>query len=108
MHFVSENTTIQILKDIENLSERSFNVCDFSRLNTLSDIVQYYKENGTFIKLKNCGQKSNEELLTIAEKYSDYCFQLYQPEEIPEPILDELQEIFNTLNTKQKIILNLN
>jgi hypothetical protein len=106
MNSVSENTTIQILKDIENLSERSFNVCYYSGLNTISDIVQFYKENGTFIKLRNCGQKSNQELLNIAEKYFDYSSQLFPPEEIPEPILDELQEIFNTLNTKQKIILN--
>jgi len=97
----------------ENMTVRAFNTLKYSELISLDKIILYYNENGDFKKLRNCGGKTNEELIKICEKYKDYIIYTpnskpKQPEqtEQPEQTKDELKEIIENLNFRQKSILN--
>lgn len=52
------------------LSVRSFNICIVNGLNTVNEVLEYFSNNLGFTKFRNCGQKSNEELIEFCEKYS--------------------------------------
>jgi hypothetical protein len=63
------NYHIEELQKIDNLSERTKNVCFEDSLDTLYKIISYYRENGTFRKIRNCGLKTDLELVNLSEKY---------------------------------------
>lgn len=63
------NYHISELKEMENLSERTRNVCVADSIPTLYKIVEYYFKYKTFKDLRNCGAKTNTELIRISEKY---------------------------------------
>lgn len=64
--------TIEELYNVENLSARAYNVCNYNDLKKLSDVLSHYYLYKTFDNLRNCGKKSNEELKTLCLKYLDY------------------------------------
>ena len=51
--------TIEEIYYRKDFSIRSFNICNDTGLKNLALIMSYYRENGTFENLKNCGRKSN-------------------------------------------------
>lgn len=53
----------------ENLSIRSINVCNANKLLTVRNAIEYAKIHGSFMALKNCGAKTNAELLAMCSKY---------------------------------------
>ena len=57
--------SIDDLANSETLSVRSITVCKHQGLMKLSDIVAFYKINGTFINLKYAGTKANDELIRL-------------------------------------------
>lgn len=61
--------TLEELQISEGLSVRTYNVCRYSGLNTLNDILLFLEHNKTFKKIRNCGVKSEKELLNICGKY---------------------------------------
>jgi hypothetical protein len=63
------NYHIEELKRFENLSERTKNVCLKGSLDNLNKILLYYLKNGNFKKIRNCGEKTNKELIRLSEKY---------------------------------------
>ena len=63
------NYHIEELQKIDNLSERTKNVCFEESIDTLFRILSYYREHGTFRKIRNCGLKTDLELITLSEKY---------------------------------------
>jgi len=63
------NYHIEELQKIDNLSERTKNVCTEESIDTLFRILSYYREHGTFRKLRNCGLKTDLELVNLSEKY---------------------------------------
>lgn len=63
------NYHIEELKKIENLSERTKNVCLEGSLDTLYKILYYFLERGTFRDIRNCGVKTDEELIATSKKY---------------------------------------
>ena len=63
------NYHIEELQKIDNLSERTKNVCFEDSLDTLYKILSYYRENKTFRKIRNCGVKTEMELVSLSEKY---------------------------------------
>lgn len=67
--------TIYELKVIEKLSLRSYNICGYNKLDTLDKILEYYSENKTFEDLRNCGKKSNQELINLCKKYYERRFE---------------------------------
>jgi len=63
------NYHIEEICDTENLSERTKNVCLKGSLDTLHKILIYYFKNESFKKIRNCGEKTNKELIALSKKY---------------------------------------
>src|SRR5690554_2440850 len=63
--------TIDEIYKKEEISVRSYNVCKYNELHSVSDLKSYYHKNKSFERLRNCGRKSNEELIEICNKYPD-------------------------------------
>jgi len=76
----------------KEISMRSKNSCKRVNLETLEDIVKYYRQHGTFKKIRNCGNNSNDELIELCHKY----------EKSENPIAKQI----DTLTVRQKKILN--
>jgi hypothetical protein len=54
---------------MENLSERTKNVCIEGSLDTLFKILYYFLERSTFRDIRNCGLKTDIELINLSKKY---------------------------------------
>lgn len=52
-----------------NLSTRALNCCKTAGIHNLSDLLNYYANNLSFEHLRNCGKKTNIELLHICHRY---------------------------------------
>jgi hypothetical protein len=61
--------TIEQIYYYKSLSVRSFNVCNNNGIKDLTEILSHYNNYGTFINIRNCGVKSNEELIDFCLKY---------------------------------------
>ena len=106
MEVIKENISLKELTEIENLSVRAVHVCEGSYLNDIVTILNYYWENNDFLHLRNCGQKSNTELIELCKKYEDFTT---KPEIIvPEIIVPEnpVEKQIDSLTVRQKKILN--
>lgn len=64
--------TIEEIYCSEDISVRSFNVCNNNDLKDMNAILKHYREHNTFCNLRNCGKKSNEELTDLCLKYINY------------------------------------
>lgn len=64
-----KDISLDKLRTDEDLSHRSYNVCLFHKYITLYDIIIHYQEKGSFNTLRNSGQKTNDELIKICNKY---------------------------------------
>ena len=60
---------LEKLRTKENMSVRTYNICVDNDLFSASDILDYYRTNKTFKGLRNCGAKSENELVKICLKY---------------------------------------
>lgn len=63
------NLTLEELSEIEGLSVRTQNICRYNELLNVNSILGYSTESGGFQNLRNCGTKSQSELLYICNKY---------------------------------------
>lgn len=101
MDIAKGNINLIELCQKENLSVRSSNVCEWNGLNDLISILNYYWENNDFLGLRNCGQKSNTELIELCKKYEDFAIR-------PEKTLPEnpIEKHIDSLTVRQKKILN--
>ena len=64
---VLHDTSIQELLNSGLISVRSFNICSNNEMLTASDIVAFYNQHNTFLKLSSCGLKSNSELTHVVK-----------------------------------------
>lgn len=64
-----ENITIKDLYYTGELSVRSYNVCSRVNICTIQDLHEYLVNNDDFLRVKNCGAKSNKELLSLYKVY---------------------------------------
>jgi DNA-directed RNA polymerase specialized sigma subunit len=95
--------TIEEIYYSEDISVRSFNVCNDNDLKDLNAILKHYREHKTFGNLRNCGKKSNEELTDLCMKYIDYGgSQIVEPSK-PEK---ELITAISSFNRTQREIVN--
>jgi hypothetical protein len=53
----------------EGFSNRTYKVCLDNDLDDLLEILSYYREYGNFESLKNCGKKTNQELINLCLNY---------------------------------------
>lgn len=102
METAEYNIELYELSEIEKLSTRSQNVCEWNNLNDILSILNFYWNNKDFLKLRNCGQKSNDELILICKKYENSKF-IVKP---PINHQTELDSQFNNLTFRQKSFLN--
>lgn len=63
--------TIKDIYDANEINLRSFNVCNDNGLIDLVTILKHYEKYKTFNNIRNCGIKSNEELIKLCVKYSN-------------------------------------
>lgn len=61
--------SIEELLNNDEISVRSFNLCGYNDLMNTQDITKHFLNKGTFLNLRNCGRKSNDELINVAEQY---------------------------------------
>lgn len=96
--------TIDEIHKNEPLSVRSYHVCKYNGLESLSDIIRFYRENKSFNKLRNCGKRSNEELTELYNKYKniDFGFQ----EIYPVKFENKFKKIIFELSRNQREVIN--
>lgn len=94
--------TIEEIYDIEGISVRSYNLCKYNNLDTIEKLLDYYMANYTFENLRNCGRKSNEELIGISKKYRDY----YTNKDLNKSKENPLEKVLISLNRIQREVIN--
>lgn len=98
--------SLEKLSEVEGLSTRSKNICEWNDLEDIFSILEYYWENRNFLKLRNCGHNSNKELINICFKYE---------KKIIKPETSKIQEYYaclkldtiEVLTKRQKQIINI-
>ena len=97
--------TIEEIYYSEDISVRSFNVCNDNDLKDLTAILKHYREHSTFGNLRNCGRKSNEELTDLCVKYID--FGSNQLVESSKPEKQLITTISNFTRTQREIVISV-
>lgn len=69
MKTAPQDIRLHELRETGEISVRSYNVCGRAKIITVQDMHEYLLKNEDFINIKNCGQKSNKELLGIYRQY---------------------------------------
>ncbi|APX99977.1 sigma factor-like helix-turn-helix DNA-binding protein [Lacinutrix venerupis] len=118
--------TIDDIYRKEEISVRSYHVCKYNKINSIKDLKEYYFKHKSFDKLRNCGRKSNEELIEICNKYQGEHFEneqtVIKKENLLKAIISELtrvqREVINSfilvntnslsVRSKNAITLHLN
>jgi len=81
------NYHIEELKRMENLSERTKNVCIEGSLDTLFKILYYFLERNSFRDIRNCGLKTDMELINLSKKYLNISGLTLEDLRMNEPLL---------------------
>lgn len=101
--------TLDDLKKKVALSVRSYNVCYGSSLNSIEEIKEFYLKFGSFLSIRNCGEKSNKELISLSEKYinNELSFEEEKEEEKESDKQNyDLLTTVNSFNRIQRKIIN--
>ncbi len=70
MDGIENDISLKDLAFIEDLSIRSINICNNSDLTSLNRIMDFYKKKKSFMTIRNCGSKTENELIELCEKYA--------------------------------------
>ena len=95
--------TIDKIYKNREISVRSYHVCKYNELNSIHDLKMYYYENKSFEKLRNCGKKSNEELIEICNNYPD---DYIESKEIEVREENPLESIISNFTRVQREVVN--
>ena len=63
--------TIDEIYREEKISVRSYHACKYNEIETIQELIDYFEKYKSFLKFRNCGRKSNEELLNLCNKYQE-------------------------------------
>lgn len=91
--------------DIEELSNKSRNICSVNSIKTVYDLIEYYRENRSFRKIRSCGKKSNDELLNFCKIFKDSI--INSPREEETDYLEQLNESIENINIVKELSLSL-
>ncbi len=96
---LAENIDLLTLAGIEDISVRSYNVCIDAGLNSLRRIIQYYYNNrrNGFLSIRNCGNKSNRELIKICLKYEKLISSIQNGNSIENDFFSPIDTFLNSL-----------
>ncbi len=92
--------SLEFLASEKLLSVRSVNICRSQGLTSLKSILDYYKNNGSFVTIKNCGKLSEDELVEFCKGF------IYQNRIIEQSTKLSILDQIGLLNPFQKSILN--
>ena len=92
MELLENDILLEDLVKSYNLSARSYNVCDQFDLTTYNKILSHYIEHYTFLNLRTCGAKSNQELIKL-------CHSLKEQIKVP-------HNFYGNENTAKRIKIN--
>lgn len=65
----NENTSLHLLGMIGKINTRSFFILNNANLQYKDSILEYYNKHGSFIGLRNCGEKTNKLLVKMCEEW---------------------------------------
>lgn len=54
-------STLEELVDLGKLSVRAYNTCHIGGIYTIKELVNFYNRVGSFLKIRNCGLKTENE-----------------------------------------------
>lgn len=94
--------TIDEIYKNDKISVRSYNVCRYNGLDTIDKLKEYYLKNHSFKKLRNCGRKSNEELIEVCKKYQT----TNSGNTTEQTSKNPLEEILSNLTRIQREVIN--
>lgn len=94
--------TIDEIYKNEEISVRSYNVCRYNGLDSIDKLIEYYLTNSSFEKLRNCGRRSNEELIEVCKKYKTTNADNTNEQTSKNP----LEEILSNLTRIQREVIN--
>ncbi len=97
-----DDILLEELIDKEWLSVRSINICKDAGLISLNRILDFYSKKGSFMSIRNCGAKTDKELIEICKKYLASNPVISEAKEQTESFL----ETINSLTPFQKATLN--
>lgn len=94
--------TIDEIYKNTDISVRSYNLCMYNNINSLDALLEYYNNNKSFEKLRNCGRKSNIQLIEVCEKFlaSGYSIEDANSKKL------QIDEIFKNLTRIQREVIN--
>jgi len=95
--------TIDEIYRKEEISVRSYHVCKYNNLNSIKNLKEYYYKHKSFSKLRNCGRKSNEELIEICNKFQ---VEYFEGLEIEIKKGNPLKTIISELTRVQREVIN--
>ncbi|MCW0522946.1 hypothetical protein OKE68_01245 [Riemerella anatipestifer] len=94
--------TIDEIYKNEEISVRSYNLCRYNGLDSIDKLIEYYLKNSSFENLRNCGRRSNEELIEICKKYHSTNADITTEQTVKNP----LEEILANLTRIQREVIN--
>lgn len=97
--------TLAELKKNKELSVRSYNVCRSNDLVTIEHVIRYYEQYRTFENLRNCGRRSNEELISICLNNEYYNINSNMTN-LETNKVDPFVEIIQSLSRTQRDVIN--
>lgn len=95
--------TIDEIYRKEKISIRSYHVCKYYNFNSVKELREYYYEHKSFAKLRNCGNKSNEELIEICKNYKENNI---ESQEIETQTENPIKKIIEGLTRTQRETIN--
>lgn len=102
--------TIEELYKKNKINVRLYNICTRNKFESIDDLKRYYLEHTTFINLRNCGRKSNEELVELCIKYEGDFYEIKTIEVKDESSLikeeNPLKSIVSRLTLVQREVIN--
>ena len=93
--------TIDKIYSDGNLSVRSYHACKYNEIESILDLKSYYLKHRTFTKLRNCGEKSNLELIRLCKEHQDASIPK-DTETKENTLIDKIQK----LNRLQRQVIN--
>lgn len=98
--------TIEEVYNKGGLSIRSYHACQYNSIETIDDLKEYLIKNKNFMRFRNCGRKSNEELIKLCN--NDYIegIDLFDNEIQGKITENPIKKIITELTRVQREVIN--
>ncbi len=93
---------LENLREKEEVTERMLNCCKTAGITTVDQLIAFYNENGTFIRMPNCGLITHYKFLKICLKYIQPGDNIDMNDKEFKKILSIYPDLMHTLKYDQK------